>query len=84
MAKTEKELKEYLLTLPYCKRGRCTEYTDYVTAIKERLGAAFNLCESCKHPCHNDKRGCIVGWTHERLKCQCKKCLCGHCQLSLL
>ena len=80
LMKRERELREYLKTLTYSKRGRTTEHQelkDIVYARHKQEHIDNFTCSHCEHRCHMFTEH---GWCHDPA-CACRHCICPRCDL---
>ena len=84
LMKTEEELRSYLNTLPYNKRGRCPEYQDLKNIVDARHKDLEGKCANCGHGgCHAYAGiGEKVTGKCSSSSCDCVNCLCRNCDLN--
>ena len=80
----EEQLRGYLKTLPYNKRGRVAEYQDLKAIIDARHKDLNGKCANCGHgPCHAYAgAGEKVTGSCSSASCDCVHCLCKNCDLN--
>ena len=78
--KKERELREYIRSLPYNKRTRVKEYMELKDIVWRRHKQEHIddlTCSHCNHRCHIFAE---YGWCNDP-ECDCKHCLCPRCDL---
>ena len=80
----EEQLRNYLKTLPYNKRGRTAEYQELKKIVNARHAGFNGKCANCGHTgCHAfNGVGEKVTGKCSSASCNCVRCLCNHCDLN--